>query len=328
MPVYNEAQWIRRSLGAVLEQDYPVMEIIVADGLSTDGTRDIVRQLCASFPSVTLIDNPTKYAAAGLNRALEVARGDVIVRVDGHCEIAPDYVSTCVRHIKEDNVQVVGGPLDTIGETPMSQTIAVAQSSRFGVGNSAFRTLKNKTRLVDTVAFPAFTRDVIAKAGRFDEELVRDQDDEFNYRVRKQGAKILLADDVHARYYARASLLSLWRQYFGYGYWKVRVMHRHPGQMSLRQFVPPLFVLALFAGALLSPWFSGARLCLALLLLIYTFSCLAASAVNAAQYGWSHFLPLPIVFVALHISYGLGFLIGLAHFYFHRDARSILRESS
>ncbi len=328
MPVYNEAKWIRRSLGAVLKQDYPALEIIVADGLSSDGSREIVRDLCASFPNLSLVDNPKKYAAAGLNRALEVARGGVIVRVDGHCEIAPDYVSRCVHHIQEDHVQVVGGPLDTIGETPMSQTIALAQSSRFGVGNSAFRTCKNRSMLVDTVAFPAFTREVIANAGRFDEELVRDQDDEFNYRVRKQGAKILLAEDVHARYHARASLLSLWRQYFGYGYWKVRVMQRHPGQMSLRQFVPPLFSLALLASGSLSPFFVMAQASLALILFAYIFACLAASAWTAAQYGWSHFLCLPMVFGVLHISYGLGFLVGLVHFSLHRAACSVPSETS
>jgi succinoglycan biosynthesis protein ExoA len=171
MPVRNEADWIVRSVSAVLRQDYPreLMEIIIADGQSIDGTRGKIQMLAAEDSRVRLIDNPGKIVPTGLNASLRVAKGDVIIRVDGHCEIESDYVSHCVEHLRVDEVQVVGGPLDTIGETQLARTVAIAMSSPFGVGNSSFRTRKNATMLTDTVAFPAYTRAAIDDAGPFDE---------------------------------------------------------------------------------------------------------------------------------------------------------------
>jgi len=211
MPVRNEAAFIQRSLGSVLAQDYSPehMEIIVADGLSNDGTRDIVNVLRRQNPNVSLIDNSGKIVATGLNAALGVAKGEIIVRVDGHCEIATDYVSRCVSHLTEDKVDCVGGPLETIGETYVARVIAAAMSSNFGVGNSAFRVGTKEAKFVDTVAFPGFRRETIQRAGAFDEELVRNQDDEYSYRVRKLGGRILLSPEIQSRYYSRASLRKL-----------------------------------------------------------------------------------------------------------------------
>jgi len=322
MPVRNESDYIKRSLSAVFEQDYPAdsFEVIVADGMSGDGTREIVSQWQARFPNLKMIDNQGRIAPTGLNAAIAQARGEIIIRVDGHCEIAPDYISKCVEHLQKDGVDGVGGPLETIGETATARVIAEAMSCGFGVGGSAFRTVKGKSMLTDTVAFPAYTRAAIEQAGLFDEELVRNQDDEYNYRLRKLGAKILLADDVHARYYSRGDIRSLIRQYFQYGYWKVRVLQKHPRQMSPRQFVPPLFVASLLASASLALILSfGAlgRLAWALPALIcgcYIIVNLLASARLARKIGWPHSFLLPPVFTSLHLSYGSGFLLGLIKF--------------
>jgi succinoglycan biosynthesis protein ExoA len=143
-----------------------------------------------------------------LNIGICQAQGDIVVRVDGHCEIAPDYVSQCVRHLLYDGVDAVGGPIETIGETNEAQSIALAMSSWFGVGGSAFRTVKDRPLLVETVAFPAYTRRTLQRLGPFDEELVRNQDDEYNYRLLAQGGKILLSPDISSRYYSRSSLRS------------------------------------------------------------------------------------------------------------------------
>lgn len=325
MPVRNEAGYIKRSLGAVFAQDYPAdsFEVIVADGMSSDGTREIVREWQTRFSNLKMIDNHGKIAPTALNVAIASARGDVIVRVDGHCEIAPDYISKCVGHLQRDQVDGVGGWLETIGETATAKVIAAAMSSRFGVGDAAFRTAKDRTMLTDTVAFPAYTRAAIERAGLFDEEMIRNQDCEYNFRLRKLGAKILLADDVRARYYSRGDIRSLIRQYFQYGYWKVRVLQKHPRQMSLRQFIPPLFAASLLMSAIpalilsfsaqrplaLAAWTLTAAICCC-----YVIANLVASGRLMGKIGWPHSFLLPLVFASIHLSYGLGFLLGLIKF--------------
>lgn len=316
MPVRNEADWIVRSVSAVLRQDYSreLMEIIIADGQSIDGTREKIHMLSGEDSRIRLIDNPGKIVPTGLNACLRVAKGDVIIRVDGHCEIECDYISRCVEHLRVREVQVVGGPLDTIGVTQLAKTVAIAMSSPFGVGNSSFRTRKNATMLVDTVAFPAYTRAAIDDAGPFDEELVRNQDDEYNFRLRKRGAKILLASDVRARYYARSSFRSLWNQFFQYGYWKVRVMQKHALQMSARHFVTPIFALTLITTAVLAPFNSIMRSLFWATFSSYAIANLAASLIAAKAKGWPHVKKLPLTFAILHLGYGIGFLKGVVWF--------------
>lgn len=314
MPVRNETAHIRRSLAAVLSQDYPGdrMEVIVADGMSTDGTREFVRELQAQHQNVRMLDNPKLIVAPGLNLAMAAARGEIIVRVDGHCEIAPDYVANCVRHLLEDGVDGVGGSVETVGESDMAKAIAAAMSSSFGVGGSAFRTTVDKTMLVDTIPFPAYTREIIEAAGPYDETLVRDQDDEYNYRIRKLGGRLLLAADVSSRYYSRASLRSLWRQYFGYGFWKTRVLLKHPRQMKARQFVPGVLVACLALGVIFSPFSRRARRLLGATILSYSAASGTASWRVAAQNDSQHLTKLPAAFAAMHLGYGAGFLLGLA----------------
>jgi glycosyltransferase involved in cell wall biosynthesis len=317
MPVRNEASFIERSVGAVLAQDYPRdrIEIIIADGLSDDGTRKVIEGLQLSNPNVSLIDNPGKIVSTGLNAALQVAKGEIIIRVDGHCEIAGDYVRQCVSLLRDANIDAVGGPLETVGETSTARAIAGAMSSTFGVGGSAFRVGTKDARFVDTVAFPGYRRETIQRAGPYDEELVRNQDDEYNYRVRKLGGKIVLSPDIQSRYYSRASLLKLWKQYFQYGYWKVRVMQKHPRQMQLRQFVPALFVIALVVLSVTAPFSLANKLALGVTLVAYVVLSLAASGSAASKTNWRLLPLLPIAFAILHLAYGAGFLVGLARFW-------------
>jgi glycosyltransferase involved in cell wall biosynthesis len=313
MPVRNEEPFIARSLSCVLAQDYPRdrIEIIVSDGMSTDGTRETIRRLQQQRPNLHLIDNVGKIAPTGLNAALRQARGDVVIRVDGHCEIARDYASQCVKHLFREHADAVGGPIETIGCTA---AIALAMSSGFGVGGTAFRTVKDRTMLVDTVAFPAYTRAAIEKTGQFDEEMVRNQDDEYNYRLRKLGGRILLSPTIRSRYYSRPSLRSLWRQYYQYGYWKVRVLQKHPFQMSWRQFVPPLFVAALVLSSIAALFSSAGRALVGLVAGSYLLANLAASFLVAGRNSWKALPQLPVIFAILHLSYGLGFLVGLLRF--------------
>ncbi|MEZ4517537.1 MAG: glycosyltransferase family 2 protein [Chloroflexota bacterium] len=316
MPVRNEAAYIERSLGSVLAQDYSAdcLEILVVDGMSDDGTREMVLAHQADHPNIHLIDNPAGIVPPGLNLGIRRARGDIVVRVDGHCEIAPDYVSRCVQHLLEDGVDAVGGPIETIGETPEAEAIALAMSSWFGVGGSAFRTIDDKAMLVETVAFPAYTRETLQCQGPFDEELVRNQDDEYNYRLLKQGGKILLSPDIRSRYYSRSSLPRLWRQYYQYGFWKVRVMQKHPRQMRARQFVPAAFVAAVAGSAILGLVIRPFWSLLAVILTLYAVADLAASLSLGRESGWGYVPRLLIIHPILHISYGLGFLAGMLRF--------------
>jgi succinoglycan biosynthesis protein ExoA len=318
MPVRNEADFIERSLQAVLAQDYPheSLEIIVADGLSTDETREQIKKLkkVSNIP-INIIDNPERIAPSGLNRAIAKAKGEIIVRVDGHCEIEPNYVTNCVKYLVAGKAEGVGGPIETVGETRQAKAIAVAMSSTFGVGGSAFRCVNDREMYVDTVAFPGYKREVLEKAGAFNEELVRNQDDEFNYRIRKSGGRILLAPDIRSRYFSRSTFKSLWRQYFQYGFWKIRVLQLHPKQMSLRQFIPFIFVSTVLFLSLLSVFSVAARWTLILVFGLYLLANVAATLKAMSRINLS---ALPFVFLSfpiLHFSYGLGFIAGIFAFW-------------
>jgi succinoglycan biosynthesis protein ExoA len=316
MPVRQEAEFIRHSLAAVLEQDYPreLLEILVADGRSTDGTGEIVRALQSSHPGLRVIDNPGRIVPTGLNTALRQARGGVVVRVDGHTEIARDYVRQCVDALRRSGADNVGGPMVASGSTPFGDAVALASSTPFGVGNARFH-YSDREEWVDTVYLGAWPRTVFARVGLFDEELVRNQDDEFNYRLLEHGGRIWLSPRICSRYTPRGTPAALWRQYFQYGYWKVRVMQKHPGQMRMRQFAPPLFVAVLVTSAALAPVSGHARALLAVVAISYTLANLASSIVVARRHGWRHLRRVPLVFAILHGSYGIGFLRGLVTFW-------------
>jgi glycosyltransferase involved in cell wall biosynthesis len=316
MPVCNEAGFIERSLASVLSQDYPpqLLKVIVADGMSTDGTREVLVSLQTTHSNFQLVDNPGKIVATGLNAAMEVATGDIIVRVDGHCEIAPDYVRRCVEHLENGDADGVGGPIETVGQTYLARVIACAMSSSFGVGGSAFRTGTREAIFTDTIAFPAYTRATTERAGPYDEELVRNQDDEYNYRIRKFGGRLLLAPDVKSRYFSRSSLRSLWRQYFQYGYWKVRVIQKHPRQMRPRQFAPFLLVTALAASLGLWTVSELGRWAFLTVALTYLVVNIVSTITTAANRNWTLMPLLPIVYTILHTSYGLGNVLGLIRF--------------
>lgn len=315
MPIRNEEAFIARSLGAVLTQDYPPerLQVLVADGMSDDRTRAVVDALSREHPAVDLaiVDNPGRTAPTGFNAALERAHGEVIVRVDGHTVVAEDYVRECVAALRRSGAENVGGRMDAVGEGPVAEAIALATSSRFGIGNSAFHYAEGE-RWVDSVYMGAWPRTVFDRFGGFDPELVRDQDDEFNYRLRAGGGRILLTDRIRSTYYGRGTLRAVFRQYREYGLWKVRVLRLHPGQTSVRHLVPPAFVASLAAGAVLVPAGRGTRRAWVLLIGSYAVASTAASASVARRAGWRHLPLLPVIFAALHVGYGAGFLGGIA----------------
>lgn len=317
LPIRNEEKFIETTLGAVLSQDYPAekLQVLIADGMSTDRTREIVAMLAAQNPLVDLkiLDNPKQIVPTGINIALQEATGEIIVRVDGHTVIARDYVRQCVDALERSGAENVGGKMNASGSNLFAESVARATSSKFGVGSARFH-YSEKEEFVDTVYMGAWQRTIFEKVGFFDEELVRNQDDEFNYRIRANGGRILLSPQIKSVYTVRSSPRALWKQYFQYGFWKVRVLQKLPRQMSARQFAPPLLVLGLLFSLLFS--FLPVPLWLAFLLpALYVFTNFLASLMTALQHGWRYLFFLPFIFGILHLSYGVGFLLGLAKFW-------------
>ena len=328
LPVRNEAPFIEQALRAVLEQDYPrdLTEVIVADGMSEDGTREIVRELAAQEPRLRLLDNPWHITPAGLNLAIRAARGGVIVRVDGHGVLPPNYLRECVaclepadgRRRAEDEGQrsvvsgqksevssqwsvvssqtAVGGAWDCVGRGALGEAIALTVSSRFGVGGSRYRTCRAEDQpvLTDSVPFWAMRREVFERIGLFREEMLCHEDYEFSHRLRQAGGRILLLPWLRSIYYVRPNLRALCRQYGRYGFWKGRFLRSHPGSLKPRHFAPPLFVLvlAMTAGwSLVSP--VGLR-CVGALAGLYGVFLLVATVLLAAFRSPSRHAPHPV----------------------------------
>ena len=313
MPIRNESAFIHRSLGSVLSQDYPsdCLEVLVVDGMSSDGTRDIVKRLIRDrgpYMSVRMLDNPSGTVPAALNIGVHNARGEIITRVDGHCEVASDFISRCVEALQRTGADNVGGVACAVGAGARGRAIALAVSSPFGVGGARFRYAK-KAGWVDTV-FPVMWRsEVFQRIGLFDEELVRNQDDEFNLRLAQAGGRIWLDPSIRLPYYSRSDLRGLWRQYFQYGLYKVRVIQKRRGVASWRHLVPAVFVLALAASLVVSACTRRSRWALPVIV--------PYSIANLGVAGWTAHrdraaLPfVPAAFATLHLAYGTGFLTGI-----------------
>ena len=317
MPVYNEAAYIRNSLGAVLNQNYchELLEILVVDGGSEDETREIAAELLRDRLTGKILDNPHRIQAAALNIGIVAATGDVIIRVDGHTIIAPDYVSTCVDFLRQGKAENVGGLMRPLGTTYAGQGIALATTSPFGIGGSKFH-YSDREQVVDTVYLGAYWRTTFDEIGLYDEAVNINEDYELNYRLRQAGGRILLSPAIKSTYTPRSSLPALGRQYFIYGRQKVRTLQKHPASLRWRQIVAPLFVLIL-GGTFLLSFFSTAALGLFVLALgSYLLANLVASTIAVSANNWRYWPILPLIFATIHFSWGSGFIYGLASSFF------------
>jgi succinoglycan biosynthesis protein ExoA len=317
LPVFNEAAYIHECLSSIQYQDCPPdrFEILIVDGGSTDSTREIIHGFAFDHPQLAIhvLDNQSRIVPISLNIAIRQAKGEIIVRVDGHTTIAQDYVRQCVQTLHDSGAENVGGRMNAVGTNMFGRALALATSTPFGIGGGSFH-YSNQDEWVDTVYMGAWPINVFREIGLFDEELVRDQDDEFNFRLREQSGKIFLSRNIKSVYSVRSNPTALWKQYYQYGFWKVRVMQKHPRQMSLRQFVPPMFVLALLFSAILA-LFPFSRFYSLFVLLLYFVANMSASVISCIKNGWKSFPLIPMVFAMLHLSYGLGFIIGLIKFW-------------
>lgn len=314
VPCRNERGHIDAFCASALAQRLPEgwrMELLVADGMSDDGTADVLRAFAQRDPRLRVVENPGRIVSTGLNRALGEATGDVVVRMDVHTTYAPDYVAECLGALERTGADNVGGPWRAEGDGPWADAIATAFQSRWVSGGALSRDLSYEGP-VDTVYLGAWPRATFTRFGDFDENLVRNQDDEHNLRITAGGGQVWQSARIRSTYRPRSSLKGLYRQWTQYGYWKPFVMRKHGQPAALRQLVPGIFVglvavlgLAALLGA---PWLLPVAL-----LLAYAAAVIALTLAAAEGAGrWSAGLVsrLPAVIAAHHVGYGIGTWLG------------------
>jgi succinoglycan biosynthesis protein ExoA len=314
VPCYNEQASIPSLLGAIYNQTFPrtKMEVVVADGMSSDGTRQAIDEFSQSHADLELIvvDNPRRIIPAALNRALGAARGEIIVRLDAHSQPYPDYVARCVADLEAGLGANVGGvwEIHPGAQTWMAKSIAAAAAHPLGVGDALYRHAA-KPAAVDTVPFGAFKRELLALAGFFDETLLTNEDYEFNARVRKAGGCVWLDPSIRSTYLARPTLAALAKQYARYGFWKWRMLRRYPETVRWRQALPPLFVASLLIVGVLAIFVPLFRALLSAEVLVYL-AVLLAAGIQAALRQNQAFLAvgMPSAMVTMHVLWGAGFL--------------------
>ncbi|MDO5623955.1 MAG: glycosyltransferase family 2 protein [Pseudomonadota bacterium] len=318
-PCRNECAAVDAFCDSALAQQLPPgwqMEVIVADGLSDDGTRQRLHARAAQDARLHVIDNPGRIVSTGLNAALRQARGSVIVRFDIHTRFAPDYVAECIAALARTGADNVGGPWVAQGQGGWGRAIAAAFQSRWVVGGARSRDVAHEGE-ADTVYLGCWPRATFERFGGFDEQLVRNQDDEHNLRIRKGGGRVWQSARIRSVYRPRGALRQLFAQQRQYGYWRPFVMRKHGQAGSLRQGVPALFVAALTGGALLAPWWPQPLLGLLGAYALYV----GAAALGAAGGGNAKLLwRLPAVISAYHLGYGVGTWQGLLDLVLRRGA--------
>lgn len=309
MPVRDEAATLEASVAAVRAQEYPgPVEVVLAVGPSGDGTEEVARRLAEADAAVMVAENPDGRTSAGLNAGLAASSGAVVARVDGHAELSAGYLRRAVELLEETGADNVGGVQQAVGETPFEEAVAAAMTSRFGTGDAKFH-YGGAPGPTDTVYLGVFRREALERLGGFDESLVRNQDYELNWRIRDSGGTVFFHPDLRVRYRPRSSLGALARQYFEYGQWKREVLHRHPRSLRWRHLVPPAALAAVAAGS------AAAVLDRRWLVLPggYAVSLVAASLAASPAAGRASpgaRARLPVVFAAMHLSWGAGFLVG------------------
>lgn len=318
VPCFNEQSTIHLLLEAVCRQSFALqdIEVIIADGLSTDRTREEVAAFQAQHPEliIRLVDNPKRIIPAGLNQALAAAQGDYIIRLDAHSMPTQDYIARCIEGLEADKGENVGGvwEIKPRGSGLVERAIAIAASHPFGVGDARYR-YTNQAGYVDTVPFGSFKRQTFVKFGMFDENLLTNEDYEFNARLRQNGARVWLNPGIRSVYFARPDLASLAKQYWRYGFWKWRMLKRYPQTLRWRQALPPIFVAAVATLGILAFFGPLARILFAALLVTYLLVILAGSLPAASRNGDIRLAgAVTLAIAVMHFSWGAGFLWSLA----------------
>jgi len=315
MPVLNEERHLEEAVGRVLDQDYPgQLEVVLAIGPSKDRTQEIAENLAEQDKRVTIVPNPTGKTPAALNVGIAHATHDILVRVDGHGALTDGYITRAVEVLEETGADNVGGVMAAEGRTPTEMAVACAYRSRLGLGASTFHQ-GGKAGPADTVYLGVFRRAALERVGGFDETMHRAQDWELNYRIRKTGGLIWFSPDLSVTYRPRSSLSAVAKQFFHTGQWRREVIRRHPETASKRYLAPPVAVILLAVGTILGivglitgvSWLDLGFIAP----LGYALLLIAGSLMEGRYLPWKALAWMPLVCATMHISWGLGFLIGL-----------------
>lgn len=323
VPIYQEEKYIAKCIDSMLNQDYPKddLEIILVDGMSKDKTREIVATYTAKYPFIRLIDNPERIAPYAMNRGIKEAKGDVIMRLDAHATYEKNYFSSLAYGLNKYHADNIGSVCrtDVLNKNPKTLAIKEVLSNRFGVGNSTFRTGIDGVQEVETVPFGCWRREVFEKYGYYDTRLVRNQDIELNKRIIRGGGKIVIIPDTFCTYLARENYKALAKNNFGNGKWNILTVYftKVIRSLSVRHFVPLLFVLSLIIPTLIGLFWWPALLVSLLSLLSYLMVLGTISANLAIKKGLNFFYLLAS-FIVLHVSYGWGSFVGILKILFHR----------
>lgn len=315
-PIYNEEKYIEKCIDSILAQDYPKddIEVIFADGMSTDRTREIIAEYVARYSWIRVIDNPKRIVPPALNAALAASKGDIIMRIDAHASYESNYFSSLVAALDKYDADNVGSvcKTDVLNKTPKALAVREVLSHPLGVGNSTFRTGIDKAQEVDTVPFGCWRRSVFSRFGKYDDRLVRNQDIELNKRIKAGGGKIVIIPETYCTYYARETFSKLAKNNYGNGKWNIlTVYYTHQlKSLSLRHFIPLIFVLSLLLPAIAGFFFHPLWWLAIASLAAYS---LVVSLISAKIAISKHlnFTYLVASFFVLHLSYGWGSLIGL-----------------
>ena len=314
IPCFNERQHIEACVRSILSQGRPPggLEIIVADGLSEDGTREILKSLVTEYPELRVVDNPQRITPCAMNAGIREARGQYVAILGAHCQYATDYLQTCAALLHEHpEVSCVGGPAVSTGKGLFGQAVAAAMSHPVGIGNAKHR-YPTYEGYAEGACYPVFRKEVFEKVGLYDEMLVRNQDDELNYRLARHGEKVFISPRARYTYFIRETPSKLFRQYFEYGYWRVAVLRKHRLPASLRQIVPPLFMSFMLVVAILGLSLPGWwRLTAGVLPLVYGATLLIVGATQCGKADWRVAVLFPVAAAIMHAAYAAGFVWGL-----------------
>ena len=316
LPCRNEEKFIGPCLDSIIANDYPKnnLEILVIDGMSDDKTRKILKDYSQKYNFIKIIDNPKKFIPLALNIGVKNAKGEFIVRMDAHSVYNKNYISKCIKYLKEYEVDNVGGiwKIMPSEKTLINKAIVLASSSFFGAGNAHYRTGYSKgLKFVDTVFGGCYKKDVFKKIGLYNENLVRSEDMEFNLRLKKAGGKILLAPDIVTYYYPKSTLKEFFKHNFLDGVWTIYPL-KFGLSLKLRHYIPFVFIFSLIVPLTLSVFFKPMIYLFLFIIGLYLFTSLFFSisiAIKEKNFGLVFLLPL--AFACRHFGYGLGSLIGL-----------------